>query len=545
MQEDLVAVAAKALKEKGGKSLRSSEWREAEGVLYYRDRIYVPKDQELRRRIVEQHHDSRIAGHPRRWKTLELVSRSYWWPQMSRYIGQYCSTCDLCLRTKIQRRPPMGELRPLPVPAGRWEVASVDFIVELPEAHGHDAVMVVVDSTGKRGHFIPAHTTTTAQGAALLFLNNVWKLHGLPNSVISDRGPQFVAEFTKELYRLLGIKVTASTAYHPQTDGQTERLNQELEQYIRLFVNERQDNWDELLSMGEFAYNNHVHSATQHTPFLLDTGRNPRMGFEPNSEPSPKEAVNEFVDRMKSTLEEAKSALAKSKEEMATYYNRRRTPAPVYKPGDRVFLDSSDIRTTRPSQKFAHRYLGPFVVERAISKHAYRLKLPKSMAQIHPVFHVVKLLPAPNDPIPGRHPPPPPEPEIIDGELEYEVEAVLDSRLRRRKLQFLVSWKGYGYEEHSWVNVEDIHAPQLVSDFYCNHPGAPRKIQAICFGTLPFRPAREVTAPRRGGDVRGLSFSTSASSPQLRQTPTNSAQLRTSDFVGSHSTRGLVDPGTH
>jgi hypothetical protein len=176
----------------------------------------------------------------------------------------------------------MGELVPLPIPEFRWDTISVDFIIELPEPHGYDAIMNVMDSVSKVSHFIPTHTTITALGAACLFLVHGWKLHGLPKQVISDRGPQFVAELTRELYHMLGIKLAATTAYHPQGDGQTECVNQELEQYLRLFVNERQDDWDELLPLAEFQYNNHVHSATQQTPFMLDSGRHPRMVFEPH-----------------------------------------------------------------------------------------------------------------------------------------------------------------------------------------------------------------------------------------------------------------------
>jgi len=274
---------------------------------------------------------------------------------MSRYIGQYMSICDLCLRTKLWRHSPVGELQLLSVLDARWDTLSVDFVVELPESSRHDAIMTVVDSVSKRVHFVLTHMTVTVEGAARLFLHHVWKLHGLPKRVVSDHRPQFVASFTKELYRLLGIRLSSSTAWHPQTDRQMERVNQELDQFLHLFVNERQDDWYDLLPIAEFQYNNHVHSAMQQPLFLLDTGRIPHMGFEPSQVPSRLETVNEFMERMKSTTEEAKSVICKAQEDMTRYYNRRRTPAPVYKPGDRVYLDVLDIKTTRPSPKLLYR----------------------------------------------------------------------------------------------------------------------------------------------------------------------------------------------
>jgi transposase InsO family protein len=182
--------------------------------------------------------------------------------------------------------------------------------------------MNVVDSVSKRVHCLPTHTTISAEGAALLYYREVWQHHGLPQRVISDRGPQFIAGFTRELYRLLGIKLATSTAYHPQTDGQTEPFNQELEGYLRNFTSQRQDDWDELLPLGEFTHNNHVHASMQQTPFMIDTGRHPRMGFEPNQLRSKLESINEFADRMAKGLEEAKSAITKAKDEHAMYYNR-------------------------------------------------------------------------------------------------------------------------------------------------------------------------------------------------------------------------------
>lgn len=321
--EDTVAHAASELNKFSGKSLRSAEWRESQDLLYFRNRIYVPKNANLRRWIVEQHHDMRIAGHAGQWKTLELVSHNSWWPQMSRYIGEYCKTCNLCLQTKVQWQLPIGELKSLLIPQCHWDAVSVDFIVELPESEGYDTIMVVVDTVGKCAHFIEMHTMVTALGATCLYLHNVWRHHGLQKIMISNHRSQFVAEFTHELYCLLRIKITALTAYHLQTDGQTKHVNQELKQYLHLFVSECQDNWKELLPRTEFQYNNHVHASTQHSPFLLDTGRHPCMGFEPHAEPSHVEAVNEFTDHMCSTLVEAKAALTKAKDDMVQYYNRR------------------------------------------------------------------------------------------------------------------------------------------------------------------------------------------------------------------------------
>jgi len=310
------------------------------------------------------------------WKTLELISQNYWWPHMSQFIGEYCKACNLCLWTKAQCHKPIGKLHPLPIPENHWDTVSINFISELPKLHGYDAIMVVVNSTSKRGHFIPTHTTVTALGSAQLYLQHVWKLHGLLLSVLSNQGPQFVSQFMHELYFLLGIKVTASTAYHLQTDGQTEHVNQELEQYLRVFVNERQDDWDEWLPMAEFTYNNHIHSSTQHTPFFVDTERYPHMGFKPAQSPTKVEAVLEFANHMKDTLSEAWAALVKSKDDMAHYYNQHRMPAPTFTVGDKVFLDASNIHMTHPSKKLSHCFLGSFPVIHPVGSHAYCLRLP-------------------------------------------------------------------------------------------------------------------------------------------------------------------------
>jgi len=238
------------------------------------------------------------------------------------------------------------------------------------------------------------------------------------------------------------------------------------------------------------------------------------MGFEPHQPPSKVESVNEFTDRMRNTLEEAKSALAKAKDDMAKYYNQQRTPAPVYMPGDKVYLDASNIHTTRPLKKLSHRRLGPFPVERRVGMNAYRLVLPLSMKRLHPVFNVVKLTPAPIDPIPGRRAPLPPPPELIDGEEEYVVEAILNSRMFRKRLQYLVKWEGYSIEHNTWEYAENVdNAPEKVAGYHVKNPAAPHRIRTMAFGSIPFRPISFTTsAPSRclfrgGVIVRGTPHS--------------------------------------
>jgi hypothetical protein len=257
VQEELVVKAARELrKDKGRGTVKSVEWSESDGLLMFHGKIYVPKDRELRHRIIEQHHDTCFTGHAGHLKTLKLVSHNYWWPQMSHYIGIYVKHCDLCNQTKVQHRRPISEPHPSETPEAPWDTISVDFIVELPESHGYNTIMCVIDSLTKHMHFIPMHTTINVEGTALLFLKEVWEHHGTPWVVVSDRGPQFITGFTCELYKLLGIKLAMLTAYHPQTNGQTEHIYQVLEGYLRTFTSRRQDNWDNLLPSGKFHYNN-------------------------------------------------------------------------------------------------------------------------------------------------------------------------------------------------------------------------------------------------------------------------------------------------
>jgi len=196
-------------------------------------------------------------------------------------VKNYISGCDCCQRMKSFSEKPAGKLKPNEATLQPWKDITTDFITGLPEAQGYDALFVTYCCHKKQAHIIPTSTTTLARGLATLSRYHVWKLHGLPETALSDRGPQFAAEFIKELNEILEIKTKLSTAYHPQTDGQTEQVNQEIEQYLRMFVSHRQNDWPEWIAYAEFTYNNKIYTATHISPFFANYGMNPRMGVEP------------------------------------------------------------------------------------------------------------------------------------------------------------------------------------------------------------------------------------------------------------------------
>ena len=250
-----------------------------------------------------------------------------------------------------------GKLKLSEVPKKPWSHLTVDFITKLPVVAGKNAVLVVCDRLSKMTHFVATTEGTSVEGLARLFWDNVWKLHGLPESVVSDRGPQFAAELTKELNWMLGVETKLSTAFHPQTDGQTERMNQELEQYLRLFVEHRQKDWPEWLALAEFAVNNKTHTATKVLPFIANYGRELRMGGDIRRKEKV-ESATEFVQKMKKVHEEAEAALRKTQKEMKRYADRGRKETEEWKKGDQVLLSTKDlVFKERPSKKLMERYV--------------------------------------------------------------------------------------------------------------------------------------------------------------------------------------------
>ena len=263
----------------------------------------------------------------------------------------------------------------------------MDFITKLLIVIGKDVILVVCDRLSKMTHFVATTERMSAEGLARLFRDNVWRLHGLLESVVLDREPQFVVELTKELNRMLGIKMKLSTAFHPQMDRQTEHMNQELEQYLQFFVDYRQKNWPEWLALAEFVINNKVHSTTKVSLFMANYGRKLRMRGDIRRKEKVEKAT-EFVEKLKRVQEEAGAILKKTQEEMKRYVDRNRKETEEWKKGDRVILSTKDlVFKERPVHKLVERYVELYEIEEVVSSNAVKLRLPSSM-RIHPVVNV-------------------------------------------------------------------------------------------------------------------------------------------------------------
>ena len=271
-RDEEVIKAVEEMKKAGVKMLRNKEWREEDSLMLKEGKVYVPKDEALRVEIIRLHHDTPMGGHGEQWKTAEMVTRNFWWLGVTREVKRYVEGCDACQHNKNRTEQPAGKLMPNLIPDKAWTHISADFIMKLLLVQGYNSILVVVDWFTKIAHFVPMTEKTMAEGLARLFRDNVWQLHGLSESIISDRGPQSMAGLMKELNEMLGIKTKLSMAFHPQTDGQTKRMNQELEQYLCMFIDHCQDHWLEWLGMAEFAYNNKAHTGTKVSPFEANSG---------------------------------------------------------------------------------------------------------------------------------------------------------------------------------------------------------------------------------------------------------------------------------
>ena len=414
---------------------------------------------------------------------------------MQKDVIRFVRNCRTCQRSKAPRDKYNELLHPLPIPTERWQDISMDFITGLPEVNGRNAILTVVDRLSKERHFLPCTALdegTSAEATAGLLIEGVFRLHGLPRTIVSDRGPQFTSDIWKAFCKRLGITSKLSTAFHPQTDGQTERANQDVERQLRTYCNYMQDDWLNWLPMAEFADNNAVSAATGLSPFFANKGFHPRMNFGPDTNTATYQSTrarlqaakaDDITGTMARILEYIKTGAESAGKTMTAQANKSRKDV-AYKVGDLVFLSSRNIKTARPSKKLDDKMLGPF---RIIGKggHSYELELPVTM-KTEKVFHTSLLRKAAEDPLVGQTIAPPP-PIIVDGADEYEVDDILDSKLVRGKVKYRVKWRGYEDNDLEWYNADDGEfdsAADVVAEYHRRNPRKPKPAATIATAAI-------------------------------------------------------------
>ncbi|WVZ64251.1 hypothetical protein U9M48_013803 [Paspalum notatum var. saurae] len=365
-----------------------------QGVLWFGKSLVVPKNFELRMLILDESHNSQFAIHPESNKMFHDLKQRFWWTRMKREIARYVSECDVCQRVKAEHLKPAGTLQPLPIPSWKWEDISMDFITGLPKTHdGYDPIWVIVDRLTKSAHFLPVRTRYPVEKYAELYLTRIVCLHGVPTTIVSDRGSQFSSQFWKAFHEAMGTNLHHSTAYHPQTGGQTERVKQILEDMLRACAILYSESSDKCLPFAEFSYNNSYQSSIGMSPFELLYGGNCRTpvnwsesGERSNFGP---DLVLEAKEKVRLVQERLSAAQGRQKH----YVDRRRREL-SFDQGDHVYLKVTPFKGTKRFQekgKLAPRFVGPFKILARVGGVAYRLDLPSSLSTIHPVFHVSQL----------------------------------------------------------------------------------------------------------------------------------------------------------
>ena len=449
-------------------SSNTSDFSLHDGLLLYDGRVYIPENEELKYLLLRTHHDDPVAGHYGEMKTLELVSRDYYWPSLRRFVKRYIQTCEVCQVTKASRQPPHGELRSLPIPSGPWRSISADFIMPLSVSDGFDAVLVVVDRFTKYAHFIATQSSINSTQSAELLHRHVFVQHGLPDSFVSDRDPRFVSHVWQRLHSLLGISKAMSTAYRPQTDGQTERTNQTLEQYLRCYCMLQPERWAEYLPMAQFTYNNTFHSSINATPFFANYGYHPKFTVKPINRTINQSAENILIN-LETVHLQLKHQLAKALESQAKYYNKHHQATPEFNEGEKVLLRIPGLERGANSKFRPLRY-GPYTIVKKLSSHAFRIELPHSLKKLHPVFHVSLLTKYNHDDTAFRASPSvradiePPSPPVPVSYIPKEISA---HRGPPEAREYFVLWEDLDPVEDTWVPASDLtEFPQVIIRFH-------------------------------------------------------------------------------
>ncbi|KAJ1686917.1 hypothetical protein LUZ63_018307 [Rhynchospora breviuscula] len=438
----------------------SSLYSEYQGLIRYKGKICVGNNHDWRNKLLQEVHDTSLGGHSGILASYQRLKSMFYWPNMKEDVYKYVRTCEVCQLNKGEHVKSPGLLQPLAVPEEAWSSISMDFIVGLPKSEGKEVIWVVVDRLTKYAHFVSISHPYSAPSIAQLFLDQIYKLHGLPITIVSDRDPIFTSLFWKEIMEKLGVKLNMSTAYHPQTDGQTERVNQCIEQYLRCLAQHQPRKWTRWLALAEWWYNTSFHSAIHTTPFQALYGYAPPMIPMGQPPKSMVESVNKMFQERHHLNLQLKEHLRKAHERMKKFADNKRIER-KFSVGDWVYLKIQSYRQlslqhVKHNPKLAPKYCGPFEIIEKIGEVAYKLNLPKG-SQVYPVFHVSQLKQrigrdeAVATNVPVVHP------EI---ELLVQPELILSRRMIKRNneyvAQILVKWVNQSKEEATWEDYDAI-----------------------------------------------------------------------------------------
>lgn len=420
------------------------------GILRYDNRIWVGCDLAMQHQIISAFHDSPAGGHSGFPVTYRRIKSLFKWDNMKAAVKEYVRTCCVCQQAKPERVLPPGLLQPLPIPSGPWEMATMDFIDGLPQSRQYNCIMVVVDKLSKYAHFIPLTHPYTASKVADLFMDTIYRLHGMPLSLVSDRDPVFTSKFWRTVFQSTGTQLRLSTACHPETDGQTERVNQSIECYLRCFISSHPKQWSKWLGLCEFWYNTNWHSSLGKSPFEVIYGRQLRyFGVTASGTIASR-------DERQLIISSVRQHLLRMQQRMKNQADKHRSER-VFSVGDEVFLKLQPyIQSSvahRANHKLAFKFFGPFAIVKRIGAVAYKLALPES-SRIHPVFHVSQLKPClrPGQRVLHQLP-------VPDAVFQIPV-LVLRRRVRQQGLrtvvQVLVQWSGATEDAATWEDLETL-----------------------------------------------------------------------------------------
>lgn len=449
-----------------------------EGILLYKQRMVLERHSELTTSLIHEAHTQISSAHPGGRKTYQLLAPKYYWRGMEVDCRRFVDNCTACQLNHARHTKKPGILNPLPIPNYPMQHICMDFKEFPPDKHGYDSILVIIDRLSKATVTIPCHKTITARQLARLYIEWIYRFGHSPETIISDRGPQFISSFWIEFCRIIGVKIKLATAYHKETDGQTEIMNKYIDLRLRPYVNFYQDNWSEMLPMMDRVQLTMPHASIGMEPYQLLFGMAPRTSWDWKTPPTanPTEEMNVadaklVADRMHSAWKLAKANMEAAQQRMVKATDAHRAPI-SWEVGSRVYLSTKNLKKHRPSRKLSQQWEGPYKILERTGPDTFRLELPAG-TRMGDVFHADILKACPDNPLPGQAAPEPDPEQIIEDDKEWEIDHIVACELRRGNLKYRIQWTGFD-PDFTWYWASDVmYSPHKLRQFHDDNPSSP------------------------------------------------------------------------